>query len=128
MVSSSAGIRVEGAANLRRTMRKAGEDLGALQAAHAAAGAIAGRRAQADAPKRSGRLASNVRWSGTKTAAVIRVGGARVPYAGPIHWGWPRRHISAHPFVTDAAVATESQWSAVYQAAVERILGRVKGV
>lgn len=128
MVSSSAGIRVEGASNLRRTMRRAGEDLGDLKEAHQAAAAIAGGRARADAPRRSGRLAANVRWSGAATSATIRAGGARVPYAGPIHWGWPRRHIGAHPFITDAAVSTEPQWSSVYEAAVGRILDRIKGV
>jgi len=128
MVASSAGIRVEGAARLRRTMRQAGEDLGDLKAAHTAAGAIAGGRARETAPHRTGRLARNVRWSGSKTSATIRAGGVSVPYAGPIHWGWPRRHIGAQPFITQAAQATEPQWAAVYQQAVETILGRVKGV
>lgn len=126
--SSVAGIRVEGAARLRRTAQAAGEDLQDLRAAHTAAGAIAGGRARDDGPKKSGRLTRNVRWSGTKTGAVIRAGGVSVPYAGPIHWGWPRRHIGAQPFIVNAAEATEPQWSAVYQQAVERILGRIKGV
>lgn len=123
-----AGIRVEGAARLRRTARKAGDDLGHLKTAHTAAGAIAGGRARADGPKRSGRLTRNVRWSGSNTAATIRAGGVSVPYAGPIHWGWPARHIKAQPFITEAAEATETQWTAVYQKAVETILGRIQGV
>jgi hypothetical protein len=35
-----------------------------------------------------------------QTAAVVRAGRASVPYAGPIHWGWPSRHITAQPFST----------------------------
>lgn len=128
MPRENVGIRVEGAAQLRRTAKAAGVDLGDLREAHTAAGAIAGGRARQIAPKVSGRLAHNVRWSGTKTGAVIRAGGASVPYAGPIHWGWPRRHIGAQPFISDAAVATEPQWSAVYEQAVERILGHIRGV
>lgn len=122
------GIRVEGAANLRRTMRRAGEDLQDIKDAHAAAGAIVGGRARAEAPRRSGRLAASVRWSGTNTTATIRAGFARVPYAAPIHWGWPARGIKSQPFISEAATSTEAQWTALYEQAVERILGRVKGI
>lgn len=128
MATPNAGIRVEGAANLRRTMRKAGDDLGDLQEAHAAAAAIAGARARETAPQRTGRLASSVRWSGAKATATVRAGGASVPYAMPIHWGWPARGIPAQPFISEAARATESAWTAVYEAAVEAILHRVKGI
>lgn len=109
-------------------MRRAGEDLGELKEAHQAAGSIAGRRAQATAPRRSGRLAQNTRWGASNTSATIRAGGARLRYAGPIHWGWPRRNITAQPYITEAAEATEPQWTAEYQAAVERILKRIEGV
>ena len=122
-----AGIRVEGAATLRRTLRQAGDDLADLKEAHKAAGAIAGGRARATAPRVSGRLAGNVRWSGTATAATIRAGGRTVLYAGPIHWGWPRRHIAAQPFITEAAQDTEAAWSAVYEAAVAGIVNRIRG-
>lgn len=109
-------------------MRKAGHDLGQLREAHAAAAAIAGARGKSDAPKVSGRLAGNVRWSGTTTAAILRVGGASVPYAGPIHWGWRRRGIEPQPFLSEAAQATEGAWVDVYEKAVERILSTIKGV
>lgn len=126
---AEAGIRVEGAASLRRTLRRAGEDLQDLKEAHAAAGAIAGGRARDTAPRGpSGRLAASVRWSGAAASATIRAGSAGVPYALPIHWGWPRRGIPAQPFISTAAQATEPAWTAVYEAAVERILGRVKGI
>lgn len=125
---AEAGITVEGAANLRRTLKRAAGDVQDLKDAHNAAAGIAGGRARAEAPRGpSGRLGASVRWSGAATSATIRAGGARVPYAQPIHWGWPRRRIAAQPFITEAAQATESQWVGVYEAAVERILGRVKG-
>lgn len=128
MASPSAGIRVEGADRLRRTMRQAGQDLGQLREAHAAAAAIAGATGKLRAPKDSGTLAGNVRWSGTTTAAILRVGSARVPYANPIHWGWPARGIRANPFLSYAARSTEAQWTQVYEKAVERILSTIKGV
>jgi hypothetical protein len=121
------GVRVEGARDLRRQLRAAGHDLGDLKAAHRAAADIVAADAARRAPKRTGRLAGNIRGSGTQTAAIVRVGGARVPYANPIHWGWPRRGIAANRFVTDAMAATEGRWTAAYQNAVDDIVRTVRG-
>jgi hypothetical protein len=52
------------------------------------------------------------------------VGGTRwgTDYGGPIHFGWPDRHIAAQPFARDAAAATEPQWLAVIEAANDEAL------
>lgn len=126
-MADNVGIRVEGAAQLRRTLRRAGDDLTDLKGAHAAAGAIAGQAARTNGPRRTGRLLGSVRWSGSATGAVVRAGRASVPYAMPIHWGWPSRGITAQPWVTKAAQDTEPVWSEVYADAVQRILNRVRG-
>jgi hypothetical protein len=127
-VTRDVGIRVEGAAELRRTLKRAGDDLSDLKAAHAGAAQIVVARGRGKAPRRRGVLAASVRGSGTKTAAVIRAGGARVPYAGPIHWGWPARNIEAQPFLSEAATETEQIWLELYESSVERILHRIKGI
>ena len=127
-MSRDAGIRVEGAAELRRTLKRAGEDLSDLKTAHSAAAQIVAGRGRGTAPRRTGTLAASVRGSGTATAAVVRAGGARVPYAGPIHWGWPSRGITAQPWLSEAATDTETVWVAGYERDVERILDRVKGI
>lgn len=128
MASSTAGIQVQGARELRKTMKAAGEDLGDLKDAHARAGAIAGTRARSDAPRVTGTLGASVRWSGAAGSATIRAGSASVPYAGPIHFGWRARGIAPQPFITEAAQATEPEWTAEYQEAVEKILARIRGV
>lgn len=120
-------IQVDGARQLRRTLRKAGDDLTELKEAHAAAARIAATEAAARAPRRSGALAGSVRSSGTKTAGIVRAGYARVPYAGPIHWGWPARNIEPQPFASEAAKRTQARWTLVYKQAVDKILSRVKG-
>ena len=120
-------VEVEGAARLRRTLRAAGADLEQLRAAHAAAAAIATEAAANRAPVRSGTLAATVRGSGTKTAGIVRAGFARVPYAGPIHWGWPARSITAQPFIVEAAQDTEPSWIRVYEQAVDQALKQIKG-
>jgi hypothetical protein len=68
-----------------------------------------------------------VRGSGTQAAAIVRAGRAAVPYAGPIHWGWPSRHIKAQPWLYDAAVASQEQWTGVYLAALEKIIDDIEG-
>lgn len=121
-------LRVEGAANLRRTLKKAGDDLGDLKDTHAAVAGIVAPVARTYAPKRTGRLSSTVRTGATKRAAIIRAGRASVPYANVIHWGWPVHHIRAQPFVLAASRRTEPAWAARYHDAVEKILAHVKGV
>lgn len=120
-------VRVDGARELRRSMRRAGEDLGDLRAANREVAAIASTATVVAAPRRTGRLAASVRPGATQTQAIVRAGGAAVPYAQAIHWGWPRRGIAAQPFAAVAAAATEPTWTAVYLTAVERILQRIEG-
>jgi len=128
VASSRTIVRLEGARQLRRTLRQAGDDLSDLKRAHADAAAVVTPVAQAKAPRRSGRLSATVRGSGTKTGALIRAGFAAVPYAGVQEFGWPRRHIPAQPFVVPAARETEPQWMGMYEAEVDRLLGHVKGI
>lgn len=121
-------LQVRGARQLRSSLKKAGKDLENLKAAHAAVAQVIARTAASRAPKLTGRLAGSVRGSGTTTSAVIRAGFKSVPYAGPIHWGWPARGIKAQPFMSDAATSTEGQWMPIYEGAVDQALDQVKGI
>jgi hypothetical protein len=78
-------------------------------------------------PVRTGRLAGSGRAAGTQAAAIVRAGGARVPYAGPIHWGWGARNIRANPWVQEAAESTEARWAAEYQQHIDAIIRAVEG-
>ena len=121
-------IRVEGARQLRRTLKRAGDNLDDLKDAHAAAGAIVVGAARVSGPRRSGALVGTLRASRAAASATIRAGSASVPYAGVIHWGWTGHHIRAQPWVSAAAQATEPAWTAAYASAVDRVLATVKGV
>lgn len=118
-------IRVDGARQIRRAMRQAGLDLADMSDANRQVANVAGAAARSTTPRRSGNLASSVRVSGTKTQAIVRAGGASVPYAQAIHWGWPKRHIRAQPWISTAAQATEPAWFALYVAAVNRIIDKI---
>lgn len=125
--SGSGSVRIEGLANLTRTLKKAGEDLTDLKTANARAAAIVVAAAEALAPRRSGRLAGTIRAAKAVGRARVMGGRASVPYGPPIHWGWPARHITANPFISLAAQQTESQWLPAYLDDIEKLLGEVTG-
>jgi hypothetical protein len=120
-------VEVIGARELRKTMKAAGDDLGELKDAHQAVGNMVVGVARGLAPNRSGALAGSIRATRTISGVGIKAGGARIPYAGPIHWGWPKRNIRANTFLSDAAMTTESEWVALYEAELDKILERVEG-
>lgn len=120
-------MRIQGLPRLRRALRQLDADVTDLKNANAAAAATVAAAAAARAPRRSGALAASVRGNRAASRATVRAGTARVPYAGPIHWGWPARGITAQPFVIDAARATEPVWLAAYARDLERAVSRVSG-
>jgi len=124
-VVAKALMQVEGRKQLAASMKTAGVALGDLsQANRDAAGVVAPVAAQG-APHRTGRLAASLRGQGTRTRAGIT---SRLPYAGPIHFGWPAHNIEANPFATEAATRTEDRWTAIYQARIDQILSKIRGV
>ena len=127
---STAGVKVEGAARLRRELRRAGDDLDDMTAAHRTVAQIVAAIAQASTPRRSGALAATVRGSGTKTRASVRAGYKRTPYAGIIHYGTPpgyARHYQPQPWIQLAATQGEPRWVRHYQQAVDKALAKVRG-
>lgn len=122
------GVRVEGLDNLVRTMNRAKVDISELKEAHRAAGEIVAREAGARAPRRSGKLAGTLRASKQARRAQVLLGRTSVPYAGPIHWGWPARGIAANPFVSEAAQHTEPVWLPLYLKDMQHALDKVRGL
>lgn len=122
------GVRVEGLDNLVRTLKRAGVDISELKDAHARAGEIVAGEAAAIAPRRSGALAGTIRAARQVRRAQVVAGRASVPYAAPIHWGWPARNIVAQPFLSDAAQSTETRWVDQYRKDVETALSNVRGI
>jgi hypothetical protein len=127
MPGSSPVATVEGLRTLRRSLKAAGVSLQDLKDAHAQVAQLVVSAAAPNAPHRTGALAASTRGSGTQSAAIVRAGRASVPYAGPIHWGWPSRHIKAQPWLYDAAVASQEQWTGVYLTALQHIIDDIEG-
>lgn len=125
---SEPALRVEGARQLRSTMRRAGADMRDLTAVNREVADIVAGAGKGSTPYRTGRLAGTVRPGATQTMALARAGGARTPYANPIHWGWYRRGIKPQPWLSQAAQSTEPIWFARFEAGISRLLDKIKGV
>ena len=124
--------RVEGGRELRRTLRQAGSDLSELKAAHQKVVDAVLTEARTRAPRRTGNLAASRKATAAKTAGTVKGGNRRkgptgVPYAGPIHWGWPGHNIEPNTFLVDAAETTRPTWVGIYEQEIDRILDQVKG-
>jgi hypothetical protein len=120
-------VEVQGLRTLRRELKRAGASMQDLKDAHNDVAQHVVRAAAPGAPRRTGRLAGTQRGCGTQSAAVVRAGGAATPYAGPIHWGWPARHVKAQPWLYDAATRTQDTWTGIYLSALEKIIDKIQG-
>lgn len=85
-----------------RSLEKFGVEVNDLKAAFKRIGSMVASDAQSLAPHLSGTLAGSIRPSNTKNKAVIRAGGARIPYAGVQNYGWPRHNIEGTHFMQTA--------------------------
>lgn len=100
-------LRVDGLGKTLRSMQRAGADADDMKDLMFTLGSIVVAAAQP--PRADGTLAATLRAGRGKTKAVVRAGGARAPYAGVIHYGWPSRNIAPQPFLTDALNNTRAQ-------------------
>lgn len=95
-------VKVEGLNKTLRALQAVGVQVDDLKDTMAEIAAEGARLASSFAPKRTGRLAGTVRGNRAKSRAVVAAGRARVPYAGPINYGWPNRGIKAAYFMQKA--------------------------
>lgn len=96
-------VRIEGLREVQRALSDLSDDLkNEMKGTHLAAAQAVLPEAQRLAPFRSGALQASLRATATRTGGRIRAGSSAVPYAGPIHFGWPARRITPQPFVYDA--------------------------
>lgn len=106
---AAAGVRVTGLREVIRSLERYGVEVSDLKKSFRRIGTLVTDEAKDLAPSLSGALAGSIRPSNSKNKALVRAGGARVPYAGVLHYGGgvpagqPGPHnIRPHPFLTDA--------------------------
>jgi hypothetical protein len=126
MPASGARVEVEGAKELRRALKRMGDDLADLRAINLEAAQAVADQARERVPVASGRLRGSIKPRATKTRGYVTAGNNRlVPYAGPIHFGWHRRHIVPQPFLFDALDERRDDIVRKYQARVGDLVERV---
>lgn len=99
---------VHGLRETVKTLERLGVEVKDLKAGFKRAGTVVVDEAKTLVPVLSGKLMNTIKASNTKNKSVVRAGGARVPYAGVIHYGG-YNNIKAHPFLTDAASIKEAE-------------------
>lgn len=127
-------IQVEGARELRASMKRLGADVQDFKDVHSKVSSYVGAEGASRAPRRTGMLASTWRPGSAATQAVVRFGGSAVPYANAVHWGTGARagkrgphNIAPNPFAVTAAHDTEPTWVPWYQAELQNMVNRVRG-
>jgi HK97 gp10 family phage protein len=120
-MSSTKPVRIEGIKDIRRSVNRLGTELdtkaakGALKEMNAEAAEKVKQTASGLVPVRTGKLSNTLRASGTQKSARVRAGTKRVPYAPPIHFGWPARGISPQTFLYDALDKRRNEVVDVYE-------------
>lgn len=104
---SSASLRVKGLREFNKACKQAAVDAADQKELMHELGMIVVRAA--DPPVVTGALNNSIKAGRGKTKAVVRAGGARVPYAPVIHYGWPGHNIEANPFLNDALTRKTSE-------------------
>lgn len=99
------GVKVEGLNKTVKALQGFGVEVADLKEVFSEISQEGARLASTFAPKKSGRLSGTIRGNKAKNKAVVIAGRARVPYAGAINYGWPKRHIKPALFMQRADTA-----------------------
>jgi len=107
-------IKIEGLSKVQRDLRKLSTDALDLNKTefletNKQVAEIVINETKKYVPILSGALAAAIRNASTKKSAKVRAGNAAVPYAGPIHFGWPARSIKPNTFLYEAIDARKDE-------------------
>lgn len=99
-MAATPNAEIEGLNKLLRSLEKLDEAAKKdFKEAGLKVGKIVVEQAREEVPVVSGALRATIRPAATRRGAKIRAGSARVPYAGPIHFGWKSRNIRPNQFL-----------------------------
>ncbi len=107
-------------AKLQKALKEVGPEMVAeLKEGNKALGEIVGDRARQLVPVRSGALQKTIKAAKAAGGAKVNAGTpsltSKVPYAGPIHFGWRARDIDPNPFLYDALDERRDEVVAAYE-------------
>lgn len=122
----SGQVKIEGLSKVRRDLKNLSNDVDYraqefLPVNKSIADAVAGD-AKSYVPFLTGTLSGTIRAAATKTSARVKAGYKSVPYAGPIHFGWPARFIKPQPFFYDAIDKRRGEIQERYDDLVKKLI------
>ena len=119
-------VTIDGLAPLVKRLRALDKGLVVeVKALNRAAAERVATRARSLAPFDTGTLAGTIKPGGTVRSGYVQVGSARVPYAQPIHFGWPAHNIEAQPFLWDALDEEQDTVTREYARGLDALIARV---
>lgn len=130
LTKADSPVRLDGVRATSEWLGLMGAPDKALKAANNEAAQIVAQAAKRDAKFKNstGRLVRSIRPMSTITTAIVRAGGANVPYAGPIHWGWYYdkryfiyKNIAPNPFLAKALGYNRDKILATYKEQVDKL-------
>ena len=125
----SEAVKVTGLSKVQRDLRKLSTDAldlnktEFLETNKQVADLIIGE-AKNYVPVLSGALAAAIKNASTKKSAKVRAGNVAVPYAGPIHFGYPKRAIKPNPFFYDAIDSRRNEVRQKYDSLVSSLIDK----
>lgn len=117
-------IAVEGLRGLNRDLLNVGVEIEDLKDVYGEIARVGAETAADFAPAQSHALEQTIRGNRAKGKAVITAGRARVPYAGPINYGWPKRNIEGAQFLAKADKVMEEKAPQMLEDGITAVLGR----
>ena len=124
---SKDSIRVSGLNRAIRALKDVGVPASEIAAAGKDAAEIVAGEARTLVPVKTGKLKGSIRTATQQRKAIVRAGGARVPYANPIHWGWFRRGIKPNQFFSRAINPNIDKIYKQYFDNLQRLIDKYKG-
>lgn len=117
-----ATVQVEGLREMVRALEAAGVDVEDMKDVFGEIASESAAVATPVVPRRTGALAGTVRGNRAKNKAVVTIGKARTPYAGPIIWGWPARGIRASAVVPRTNQYMETRAPELLETGLDRLM------
>jgi hypothetical protein len=117
------GLKVTNLREINRLIKAVGVPKAEVKKAGIESAQVVVNEARSLVPVRSGKLRDSIRVGATASSKItIRAGGARVPYANPIHWGWYKRNIAPQPFFSKALGYTRDEIYNRYFEQLEKLI------
>lgn len=124
-MAASRSFEIEGLNKLLRALEKLDEEAKQeFKNIGQKVGDFVADKAREEAPVLSGDLRKSIRAVATGRGAKIRAGSRRVPYAGPIHFGWRKRNIRENRFLYRAVDKSVNEAVDMYLEEIYKIWNR----